>query len=83
MYWNEETPIELDTGKNILLYFKKAEKLQVRMPKWTNDAGEEKQGKTVSFNLTALHESDTDTMKAARGIFADIIKRLDERLGDM
>ena len=81
MYWQDETPEILNTGKNILKYFKQARKLQVCMPFWKNDAGEERQGKTVSLNLTPLYESDTETLEKARSIFTDIVKCLDERMG--
>ena len=53
-YWEQETPVEVDTGKNILRYFKQAGKLQVSMPYWTNDAGEKRQGKTVTLDIAAL-----------------------------
>ena len=74
-YWETETPIEVDTGKNILKYFPQAEKLQISMPYWTDSAGEKKQGKTVTFNLTALFESKD---KNAAAILADIVAKLEK-----
>jgi hypothetical protein len=57
-YWNEEKPIVIGTGKNILRWFKNAEKLHVCLPDYQDDHGEKKQGKTVSLDIRALLESD-------------------------
>lgn len=56
-YWETETPIEADTGKNVFKYFEQAGKLQISMPYWTNDAGEKKQGKTITVDVAALLET--------------------------
>lgn len=56
-YWEQETPLEVDTGKNILKYFQQARKLQISMPYWTDDDGNKRQGKTVTLNLSALSET--------------------------
>lgn len=39
-YWETETPITADTGKNILRYFDGAGKLQASMPNWTDLNGD-------------------------------------------
>ena len=66
-YWENETPVEVDTGKNILKYFKQAGKLQISMPYWEDDAGERRQGKTVTLDLTALRGSAAG-LEVVRGI---------------
>lgn len=53
-YWNNEIPVEFDTGKNVLRYFKQAGKLQICMPYWTDNHGEQKPGKTVTLDVFAL-----------------------------
>ena len=75
-YWETETPVEVDTGKNVLRYFPQADKLQIAMPYWTNADGETKQGKTVALNISALLESDGETKMQAYTIFAGIAERL-------
>ena len=72
-YWETETPIEVDTGKNILKYYPEAGRLQVCMPNWTDGAGEAKQGKTVTLNLVALYECED---KSTHTIFTDIMRKL-------
>ena len=57
-YWENETPVEITTEKNVLRYYKKAGKLQISNPSWTNKDGEVKQGKTVTLDLAALKGSD-------------------------
>lgn len=56
-YWEKETPEAATTTKNILRYFSEAGKLQISMPSWKNEAGEEKTGKTVTLDITALKAS--------------------------
>lgn len=56
-YWEKETPETATTTKNILRYFPEAGKLQISMPSWKNEAGEEKTGKTVTLDITALKTS--------------------------
>ena len=67
-YWENEQPLTVDTGRNILRYFKAACKLQVSMPNWTDKNGESKAGKMVTLDLTALRQSSEGT-----AIFAEII----------
>lgn len=56
-YWKGAPDIEVDTGKNVLRYYADARKLQVCMPYWTDNDGNQKQGKTVAINLDALADS--------------------------
>ena len=53
-YWENEQPITASTKRNVFKLFKNADKLQVSNPNWTNDDGQEKQGKTVTIDLEAL-----------------------------
>jgi hypothetical protein len=53
-YWETETPVTADTGKNVIRYFKGAGKLQVSMPYWTDKDGEQKPGKTVTVDIEAV-----------------------------
>ena len=57
-YWEQKPDVEIDSGKNILRYWKEAAKFQISMPSWTDSNGEEKPGKTVTLNLDALREAD-------------------------
>ena len=57
-YWETAPDAELETGRNILKYWKSEGKLQVSMPYWQDADGNTKQGKTVTINLEALRESD-------------------------
>jgi hypothetical protein len=68
-YWESETPIEVNTGKNILRYFATAKKLQVSMPNWINADNEWKQGKTITIDVPALTE-----IPAALDILQQIIE---------
>ena len=56
-YWENEKPIEADTGKNTMRYFKEAGKLQISGANWQNDKGETIRGKTVTLDITALKGS--------------------------
>ena len=56
-YWNDEKPVVIDTGKNVLRYYKNSDKLQVSAPNWKDDNGVEKQGKTVTLDIAAVHET--------------------------
>ena len=38
-YWENPADFEIDTGKNILRYWKKAGRFQVCMPHWTDKDG--------------------------------------------
>lgn len=56
-YWNNEQPVVIDTGSNVLRYYKEAEKLQVSLPSWIDREGELRQGKTVAIDVVALKGS--------------------------
>jgi hypothetical protein len=66
-YWESETPITADTGKNVLRYFERAGKLQVSMPYWTGADGERKPGKTVTVDIAAVR-SVLDAIEMFRSI---------------
>lgn len=53
-YWDSEEPVVADTGKNILRYFPQAGRLQVSLPNWTNDSGQQRHGRTITIDLNAL-----------------------------
>jgi len=55
-YWEDTQPLVVDTKRNILRYYEGACKLQVSMPNWTDDKEQERQGKTVTLDVTALRE---------------------------
>jgi len=56
-YWENEQPTIVNTGRNILKYFKESGKLQICQPNWADDKGQEKQGKTVTLDIAALHNT--------------------------
>lgn len=56
-YWEQEQPIIVDTGRNVLRFFKEAGKLQISHPNWTDDKGQERQGKTVTLDVGAVQET--------------------------
>jgi len=60
-YWKNKPDAEVDTGKNILRYWQEAARLQISMPYWTNESGNQKPGKTVTISLDALREADGGT----------------------
>ena len=70
-YWENEKPVEVTTSKNVLRFFKEAGKLQISNPSWTNAAGEVKQGKTVTLDLSALSETPE-----GRSFIAALLKSL-------
>ena len=82
-YWKAEIPKTISTGKNILQYYRESEKLSVARLPWTDKDGAERQGKTVALDISALTESGTDTLTAAREVFAEIVQSIDERLDVM
>jgi len=70
-YWECTPDGEMNTGKNILRYYKEAAKLQIQMPKWTDADGNEKNGKCVTVNLDALRET-AGAVEFLQKIFSDI-----------
>ncbi len=53
-YWDDETPVVADTGKNVIELYQNAGKLAISRPSWTDDAGEVRRGKTVTLDLEAV-----------------------------
>lgn len=70
-YWENAPDAEVDTEKNVFRYWKNAAKLQVSMPFWTDNEGNQQMGKTVTINLDALREC-IEAMALFEKIFADI-----------
>ena len=64
-YWQSEIPQVATTRKNVIRYFQNAGKLQISNPNWTNDNGEEKPGKTITIDLTALR-ANPDALELVR-----------------
>ena len=79
-YWEKEQPIEIVTTRNELRWYPGAKQLAVCRLPFTDDSGVVRQGKTTTLNVSALGESDVETMEAARAIFAEISEYLDLRL---
>lgn len=54
-YWEHETPMICETTKNTLRWFPQAGRLQIAAAPWEDRAtGEQRPGKMVSLNVTAL-----------------------------
>ena len=54
-YWERETPLICETTKNSLRWFSEAGRLQVSSSPWEDKTtGEQRPGKMVSLNVTAL-----------------------------
>lgn len=54
-YWEKETPMLCETTKNTLRWFSEAGRLQVSAAPWEDKTtGEQRPGKMVSLNVTAL-----------------------------
>lgn len=70
-YWDTEEPMIADTGKNVLRYFQKAQKLQVSNPYWEDKDGKRQNGKTVTLDVAAAAES-SEAVKMFRAVLADI-----------
>jgi len=75
-YWESETPTTITTSKNVLSYYPNAAQLAVARSNWTDENGDERQGKTVTFNIAALLENDIVTITATRDMLAAIIERI-------
>ena len=52
--WDTEKPVTVNTGKNIIEYFREGRKLSVCKPNWIDKDGNEKRGKTVILDLDAV-----------------------------
>lgn len=71
-YWLYEDPEVLNTGKNVVRYYPKADRLVVHLPDYQlKGTGEQKIGKGVGLNLSALRDHP------------EVTKRLLEILGDL
>ena len=79
-FWEKETPVRVKTDRGTLEYFRDHERLTFSRPPWVDENGDERRGKTIVFDLHALFESGADTLKIARGVFADVLFRIDDRL---
>ena len=54
-YWERETPLICETTKNTLRWFSEAGRLQISSARWEDKTtGEQRPGKMVSLNVTAL-----------------------------
>ena len=54
-YWLQETPLICETSKNSLRWFSEAGRLQISAAPWEDKTtGEQRPGKMVSLNVTAL-----------------------------
>ena len=54
-YWERETPLICESTKNSLRWFPEAGRLQVSAAPWEDKTtGEQRPGKMVSLNVTAL-----------------------------
>ena len=54
-YWLNETPLVCESPKNSLRWFPQAGRLQISAAPWEDRAtGEQRPGKMVSLNVTAL-----------------------------
>lgn len=70
-YWNEETPMIADTGKNVLRYFPKAGRLQISLPCWLDKNGERQNGRTVTLDVTAAAEN-AEAVRLLKAMMKDI-----------
>ena len=70
-YWNDETPMIADTGKNILRYFPKAGRLQISLPYWRDKNGEQKNGRTVTLDVAAAAEN-VEAVRLLKAVMKDI-----------
>ena len=79
-FWMNEIPLTVETATNTIQFFEQSERLNVSLPRWTDEHGQQKHGKTTTLNISSLLESDENTLNAARDIFAKITERIDSRL---
>ena len=73
-YWLEETPVEIRTPRNVLRWYRRADRLQVCKPDWTTADGETRPGKAVALDLAALVEADNRQalIELLEGLLADL-----------
>jgi len=71
-YYEDIPTTVIDTGRNILRYYKNYERLQISNPDWTDrQTGETKRGKTLSINLNAVRETP-EALELLQQIIKDI-----------
>ena len=76
-YWLSETPLICETTKNSLRWFSKAGRLQISAAPWEDKTtGEQRPGKMVSLNVTAL----TGNPEAVR-IFSEVLQTIQDEMG--
>jgi len=76
-FWENETPKEARSEKNVLRWYPKAGQLQVSRPDYEDNNGQTRPGKSVTLNVSALREESDDVKTAARSMFEEIISRLE------
>jgi len=73
-FWDTETPVRVNTGKNILRYFPESKVLAISKPDWVSRKdGETKQGKTVMLNLEAV-STNADAVTLLTRVLTDLKK---------
>ena len=76
-YWERETPLVCETTKNSLRWFSEAGRLQISAtPREDKTTGEQRPGKMVSLNVTAL----TGNPEAVR-IFSEVLQTIQDEMG--
>lgn len=76
-YWERETPLICETSKNSLRWFPEAGRLQVSAAPWEDKTtGEQRPGKMVSLNVTAL----AGNPEAVR-IFSEVLQTIQDEMG--
>lgn len=71
-YWERETPLICESTKNSLRWFPEARRLQVSAAPWEDKTtGEQRPGKMVSLNVTAL----AGNAEAVR-IFSEVLEAI-------
>ena len=76
-YWERETPLVCETTKNSLRWFSEAGRLQVSAAPWEDKTtGEQRPGKMVSLNVTAL----TGNPEAVR-ILTEVLRTIQDEMG--
>ena len=80
-YWEDETPQTVVTDKNVIEYYPKAQKLSVGRPRWTDDTGNERQGKTVALDVQSVLDCGGEDLLVMQRILGDITEKVDACLG--
>lgn len=73
-FWDVETPVIVNTSKNVIRYFPEARMLSISKPDWKEKkSGETKQGKTVLLDLEAVAKNPAAVTLLTR-VLADLKK---------